>query len=273
MEKEELLLCKRFQELATSADYKYSNTFTSFLTLNEVSLFYQKIRELPNVPFSMFGGYLEAERKMICFHGETHRIETAKHVGTYNEIELTVDEMNEMYPICCVQISPVHTKFCDALTHRDYLGALMNLGIDRSKLGDILIDSKETRQAYLFCDRYIAGYIKDTLVKVKHTNVTCKLVDYDEQEITQDFIEVHGTVSSIRLDAMIAVAFKTSRSSITGLIEGGKVFVNGKETVSNSYILKENDIVSVRGMGKFIYTGSANQTKKGRYSVTIKRYN
>jgi RNA-binding protein YlmH len=86
------------------------------------------------------------------------------------------------------------------------------------------------------------------------------------------YTEVVGTVSSVRLDSILAVAFHTSRSSLSGLIEGGKVFVNSKEVLSNSYLLKENDVVSVRGLGKFLYVGTSYQTKKGRLSVKILLY-
>ena len=268
-DKENQILCKRFQELARMAEYKYMNTFTSFLTLNEVSLFYQKINELPNIPFSIFGGTMDSERKMICFHGEEHLIEHAKRKGSHNEIMLEMDEYQVIYPITCIHISPVSQKFSDDLSHRDFLGAIMNLGIERSVIGDILLEDNE---GYVFCEEIIGDYIVEQLRKIKHTNVNCEKIQLKEFQIEPKFIEVFGTVSSVRLDAVISTAFKISRSKITGYIEGGKVFVNGKETVSNSYILKENDIVSVRGMGKFIYAGTAYQTKKGRYSITIRRY-
>ena len=71
---------------------------------------------------------------------------------------------------------------------------------------------------------------------------------------------------------MIALAFSSSRSSMLGLIEGGIVFVNGKMVVSNGHPLKPEDIVSVRGYGKFRYDGMAGTTKKGRCSVTVQKY-
>ena len=69
-----------------------------------------------------------------------------------------------------------------------------------------------------------------------------------------------------------SLAFSSSRSSMLGLIEGGKVFVNGKMVVSNGHPLKPEDIVSVRGYGKFRYDGMAGTTKKGRCSVTVQKY-
>lgn len=269
LEKENQILCKRFIELARSASYKYMNTFTPFLNLNEVNLFYQTMEELPDVSYSMFGGTLDAERRMICFHGESHWVEGKKFTNNHNEVELELSECKKIYPIACVHIVPLNQKFSDELSHRDFLGAILNLGVDRNRVGDIRIKENE---GYVFCEENISEYIIDSLTKIKHTNIRCEKMDWKEFDIQPNFIDIQGTVTSVRLDAVIATAFKTSRSQITGFIEGKKVFVNGKETISNSYQPKENDVISVRGMGKFIYAGTMYQTKKGRYSIKVKRY-
>jgi len=269
-DKESQILCKRFEELARSAEYKYQNTFSAFLSMNEISLFYQFNSGNIVIPYSMFGGALDSERKMICFHGETYRVEDAMTTRNRNERVLSYEEYQEMYPIECIHIEPLNQKFADDLSHRDFLGAIMNLGIERSTIGDILI---KENSGYVFCQQGISDYIVTMLEKIKHTNVRCKKIPIEDFNIQPNFIEITGTVSSVRLDSVISTAFKISRSQMIGYIEGGKVFVNGKETLSSSYNLKENDIVSVRGMGKFIYAGTSHQTKKGRYSITIKRYN
>lgn len=269
IEKEEQLLCKRFIELARTAQLQYRNTFTSFLNLNEINLFYQTKNNLPDVSYSMFGGFMNADRRMICFHGEEYEVETMALTKDRNEITLAYETMYSLYPIDCVRIRPVNKKFSDELTHRDVLGALMNLGIERAKIGDILL---EENNAYVFCDRCICTYLMEHLMKVKHTTVSCDFIQAQGLQIEPKFTMVHGTVTSQRLDAIIATAFQKSRNSVTDYISGKRVFVNSKQELSNSYILKENDIVSVRGLGKFIYVGTTYQTKKGRFSVTIKRY-
>ena len=76
----------------------------------------------------------------------------------------------------------------------------------------------------------------------------------------------------MRLDTVLSVAFPMSRSRLTGLIEGGKVFVNGRLTTSNGYRLKEEDIISVRGMGKLVYQGILSETKKGRQYIQVGKY-
>lgn len=249
MNKEELLLLKRMKDLAFQADVRGYSTFTDFLNLNEMNILYSSLKEFPSVNYYLWGGYEEAERKVLCFYNGT--------IST-NEFDITM-----------VEIKPVSHKFSDDLSHRDFLGALINLGIDRSKLGDILI---KDNVGYVFTTPVIGQFIIDQLNKIKHTNVTCNTRTLTDIDIKPNLKEIRGSISSVRLDSLIALAFNTSRSSMTGLISGGKVFVNGKLTESNSFVPKEGDIVSVRGHGRFIYRGITNQTKKGRFFATVLKY-
>ena len=267
-EKEDQLLCKRLKELARIADLKYADIFTDFLNLNDLNLFYQLKNDLPNIQYSLFGGYENAERRMLCFHGQ--EIQGNYECKDRNECLLPMEVAKEHYPIQCIHIQPMNKKFSDAFSHRDFLGAVLNLGIERDKIGDILIKENE---GFLFCHKNMSQYILDHLNKIKHTNVTCEVLRKADFNIEPSYIDITGTVTSVRLDSILAVAFQTSRSSISGYISGGKVFVGGKQVLSNSYVLKENEIVSIRGLGKFCYLGTSYQTKKGRLLVHIKKYN
>lgn len=249
MNKDEQLIQKRMKDLAYQADSKGYTTFTDFLNLNEMNILYSSLKELPPVKYLLWGGYEEAERKVLSFYTDT--------IST------------EEFDIIILEIKPMNQKFSDELSHRDYLGAILNLGIDRSKLGDILI---KDNVGYVFTNQVIGNYIIEHLTKIKHTNVTCCMCMHGDIDIKPTFKEIKGSISSIRLDAIIALAFQTSRSSMTGLISGGKVFVNGKLIQSNSYVLKEGDIVSVRGHGRFIFQGITNQTKKGRLFAMVSKY-
>ena len=99
-------------------------------------------------------------------------------------------------------------------------------------------------------------------------------------ELTEDFSHVYtpkvmrisGTVSSLRLDSVIALAFSASRSSLIAYITAGKVFVNGKQIVSNSYTLKEQDIISIRGLGRARFIEAGYETKKGRLHITVEKF-
>ncbi|MEG1458991.1 MAG: YlmH/Sll1252 family protein [Acetivibrio sp.] len=262
-EKEDILFCKRVKELSQRASQKGIYTFSDFANLNELNLFHKTIREVSDIDYHLWGGYPEAERRVICFKGKYSLQKSAclsHEDDSFNDV---------VFPIQCLSIKPVQEKFSDILGHRDYLGAILNLGIERSKIGDILVLEKE---AFVFCHMGIAEFLIDNLNKIKHTKVTINMVTYESSQIRPKTEEIFGTVSSVRLDVLLGIAFSASRSSLTGLISGEKVFVNGKLITSNSFIPNENDIVSVRGYGKFIFRSIQKQTKKNRYRILIEKY-
>ena len=92
------------------------------------------------------------------------------------------------------------------------------------------------------------------------------------KDYSPDFEEIRGTVASVRLDSLLPLAFSSSRTRLSGLIEGAKVFVNGRLVTSNGYQVQEGDIISVRGMGKFRYDGAGQRTRKNRIYVVIHKY-
>jgi len=241
---------KRLLDLAQTAYKRGIVTYSDFLNLNELNIF-QGIRpKLSYLSTESFGGYELAERQIVAF---------------LPDALVFCPE----YPIACLKLSPLQEKFAENLTHRDYLGAVLNLGIDRSRVGDILV---EERQAYLFCHEKIADYICENLTRIRHTVVMTVRVEREEFSYEPKYEEVTGTVASVRLDSLLSLAFHASRSSLTGLIEGGKVYVNGKLITSNGYQPKEGDMVSVRGMGRFQFKSLGGQSKKGRNYVTVWRY-
>ena len=126
--------------------------------------------------------------------------------------------------------------------------------------------------AWIFCHEKIADYIIENLTRVRHTTMKLSMVDNPEHIPEPEFQEINGTCASVRLDALIGLAFQTSRNSMVPFIEGGQVFVNGKLITSNGYEPKDGDIISVRGKGRFRYEGVSRQTKKGRNSVKLLRY-
>lgn len=252
-DKEEQIFRKRLLDLANTAYHRGICIYSDFLNLNEQNIVSSLKNELPKMKYFTSGGFQDAERKILCFCGD----------------DIITEEAELNYPIDCIKVVPLNQKFSDSLNHRDFLGAVLNLGLERGKIGDILINENE---GYIFAHHGISEYIVDQLIKVKNTMVRTSIIKRKEFDYKPKYTEVTGTVSSVRLDSILAVAFHTSRSSLSGLIEGGKVYVGGKLILSNSYTLKENDIVSVRGLGKFIYVGTSYQTKKGRYSVKVLLY-
>ena len=254
MTREEELFQRRLIDLANTAWNRNIITYTDFLNLNEQNIYHNTLGQLSFTESRPFGGYECAERQMVAFIPDAF---------------LNALEERPFYPISCIKITPLNAKFSDQLSHRDYLGSLMNLGIDRSKTGDIVIQDEA---AYLFCHEKIADYLCQELTRIKHTTVNCQICDLNELHYEPKLQEITGTVASIRLDALLSLAFNTSRSSLVGLIEGGKTFVNGKLITSNGYHVKEGDIVSVRGLGRFRFCETLTATKKGRYLVKIEKY-
>ena len=258
-EKEELITKKRLLESAQLAYQKEIVVYTDFLGLAEQNLFYTSVREFPPVTYSCYGGTFGAERFCIAFDGRE----------PVSGLKKTEPDEYYLFPVVCIGITPSSQKYGEPLTHRDYLGALLHLGITRSKIGDIYIKEK---QAYVFCTEPIAEFICKELCTIKHTLVHCEITIPDEEELKPEFKEITGTVASLRLDAFLSVAFQGSRSSLSAFIDGGKVYVNGRLVTKAGQTLSAGDIVSVRGKGRFIVTEIKNLTKKGRIVVTINKY-
>ena len=250
MTREEQQLEKHFRDLARTAYQRGIAVFSDFLNLNELNIFQSLRGEFSYLETETFGGYELAERQIAVFRPEAPVF--------YAD-----------YPVKCLKITPLNAKFAEDLNHRDYLGAVLNLGIDRACLGDILV---EEDAAYLFCLERMADFIRDNLIRIRHTSVYVEQVEAENFHYEPKYKEVSGTVASVRLDKLLALAFNASRSSLTVLIEGGKVFVNGKLVTSNGYEPKEGDLISVRGMGRFRFRGTGGQSKKGREYVILWRY-
>ena len=250
MEKDQGLK-NRFKELALKSYNQGIFTFTEYLGLAEQDVINQIESELRYVGYKIFGGTDDGERVIVRF-------------GNEEELGYSVD-----YPIKCLVIRPLMQKFAEDLTHRDFLGALMNLGIKREKLGDIIIHENE---GYLFCLEQIADYIVDNLTRVKHTSVTVEIENNSEKIshlYKDDYKSQIILVDSKRLDAIIAKTYKISRTSSLNLFVAGKVYVNGRQCTSNSQLIKNGDIISVRGKGRIKYMGNEGVSKKGRTRLEI----
>lgn len=251
MDKETEVLKKRITDLANQSYRNNMFTFTSFLSLAEQQLIDEVKKEIGTVHVTLFGGNDLSERVIARFG---------------NPEELGYEQE---FPIVCVHMKPLVKKFADVLTHRDFLGALMNLGIERSTIGDINIKENE---CYLFCLDKMAPYICNELTRVKHTSVMCSVTD-----MAQDILQVEPTyyeilVSSSRIDGVISKVYHLSRSQSIELFRAKRVFVNGKCQENNSYFLKEGETITVRGFGKFLYTRQIAVTKKDKLRLEIGKF-
>lgn len=242
-------------KLLDTANQAYKNntfTFTNFLSMSELSIFYSMRQQLSFIDFEVFGGNDICERCVLKF-------------GNKDILGYDID-----YPIDTIKICPMTPKFAENLSHRDYLGALMNLGIKRELLGDILIKEKI---AYLFCLDHITDFIITNLHQVKHTGVKLmKVESADLAEVSQKKENLDLIAASARIDAVVSSITKLSRSKVKELFLAKKIFVNGMCNENVSYNLKSNDILVIRGVGKFIFIGNGKETKSGRVYVNLQKY-
>ena len=245
------LLKKRFIELANKSYNAGIFVFTDFLGLSEQSAFSEIKKEIRGIPYTAFGGADGTERVMIRF-------------GSEEDLGYEVP-----FPISVIKAEPVSQKFADKLTHRDFLGAILNLGIERSTLGDIAIIDNV---GYIFASDDIAEYITSSLTKVKHTDMRLKIVEeLPEGELYKTElrrIQANGE----RIDAIIAKVFGMSREDSSTLFKKRLVFVDGRCTENTSYIPKEGEVISVRGHGRMIYRGYDSFTKKGKMNIVVEVY-
>ena len=244
LKKDEELFKKRLIELDNNAYSKGIPVFSDFLNLYEQSVFHQ-LKYISR--HTLYGGYDGAERVIAIFHD-----------GEY-----------EYSPIVCIKISSINPKYSEKLSHRDYLGSILGLGIDRSKVGDILLFDGF---AYVFVIDKISDYIVDNLTRVKNTpvNVACC---YDETAFKEpDLKEITGSISSLRLDTVLSLAFGMSRSKVITFINDGVVFVNGRIVTTNSFSISDGDIISVRHLGRVKFDTVLGNTKKDRLFVRILKY-
>ncbi len=248
---EEDLLKRKVLDTANQAFNHNIYTYTNFLSISELSVVNSFKKELSFIDYDIYGGNPVCERQLIRFGSP----------GLYG--------YDAGYPITTLKISPLSVKFAEKLEHRDYLGALMNLGIERELLGDIII--KET-DAYVFCISHIADYICDNLDTIRHTHVSCSTCTENVPALKPTLEDIRIIAASPRIDAVVAAITRLSRSSSGELFSSKKVFVNGQCMENKSMHLKTDDILVIRGTGKFIYVGDESETRKGRTYLTLKKY-
>lgn len=242
MTDEERFLQARLQELSDRSYQTGTWQFSDFLSLGEQNL-------MPAFSISTLeGGYDAAERRLAAFGGEDL-------CGYWEEP-----------PIAILHISPVQNRFADNLTHRDYLGALMSLGLKRSCLGDIVMNEAD---AYLICLASISDYICRELNTIRHTSVRCSICKSIPDGILKQPEEKRIPVASLRTDVLISTVFHLSRGEAKECFEKDLVFCNGRLVTSPGYQPTEGSIISLRGRGRFRFLTMEGQTKKGRLLATV----
>lgn len=225
-------------------------TNTGFLSLQQQEMARYLFGDTPDIV--SFGGYEDAERKMLVYLPDYLDADTLKEDGS---------------PLVCLRATFYEG---DSPSHRDFLGALMGAGVARETLGDICVGKG-------ICDFFvtteIAPYILQNFTGAGRTKLHLAQISLRDVEIAQpETKEIRDTVASIRLDSIVASGFRMGRSAAAQYIAAGKAAINGLPCDKPDRPVPEGAKVSVRGLGKIKLKSVGGQTKKGRISVVIDRY-
>lgn len=238
---------KRMKELSLRAYTADIPVFTDFLTPAEQS----DILTCRDIHSAVYfdGGYENAERRMCCFYGGPGPAPA--------------------FPISILCIEPLSPKYAEKLSHRDILGAVLSLGIERKLTGDIIPGLERT---YIFCACHIADFICGQLKSIRHTSVRATEVFELPALLAAPPAVKELIVPSLRLDAVISRVYGIPRSDAQNAITAAMVYVNSRQMLNTSYILKEDDLVSVRHQGRFRYVSTEGVTKKENLRVSLLVY-
>lgn len=246
---EEKLLIAKIDDLYKKCDKYASAVFSAFLDPASQAIVAEKCGSRVGYNVKMFGGFDEAERKVF---------------GVFNEWEQPDDSA------FAISVVSIKSKGAARLTHRDYLGAILSLGIDRGKVGDILV---EDTYALVFVADDIAEYIGNNISKIGKCGVQTQVCAAADAHIPPRRFELINVVAaSERLDAVIAAALNISRSNAVSAIEGARVQINHKVCENVSQKLCVGDLISVRGFGRVVLEDMGGVTRKGRRHITLKKF-
>lgn len=245
---EKQILLARMEDLARQAE-QIGTAGSKFLTPGEVQLVRQQYQTRRDVTLILDGGFDGAERQIAVFVNPDW--------GVYEREDV-------------LRLLKLSYREQDGLTHRDILGALMGLGLKREVIGDILCDKPP---AYLVCLREIAGFVKESLIKVGRTGIGVTEAAPEETPARTEKLTVKTiTVASLRLDVLISAAFRMSRSEAAALIAAGRVSVDHLPCESTSKEVKEGAVLSVKGFGRAALLSVGGRSRKDRLYVQIGSY-
>ncbi|MCX7923240.1 MAG: YlmH/Sll1252 family protein [Clostridia bacterium] len=248
---EDKLLVSKILDKASKACNISRVVHSDFLDPYQQGVVERALTGCKDINYMFTGGYAGAERMILMF---------SPNFMPFDDYE------NSYAPLKTVHLV---SKSRDVLSHRDYLGALMSLGIKREKIGDILVRED-------ICDIIVledmAEYIASNLDRVANTRVEPELKYIDELEVPELKVkEISTTVASLRLDCIASAGFGVSRSKIVDFIKAEKVNLNWEMTDSLTKQVKEGDTISIKGKGRVLLEKVGNTTKKGRVGVLLKK--
>lgn len=245
---EDRLLIAHIGDMLDICGKQLTPKFSAFLSEGQAALAGEFLGYCGADNFMLYGGYEGAMRVML---------------GVFPSYD---EPCGDVFPIKAVKISG---KFCGSLSHRDYLGSLMSLGIDRNQTGDIVCGE----DTFVFLTSAAAELAVGSISKIGRTGVKCCFAGEDENIVREDrFSEISCTLSSLRLDCALSGALRISREKSAALIRSGAVSLDHKVCTSVSASVKESGVLSVRGFGRFLVYKTGDVTKKNRIHTVFRKY-
>ena len=251
---EERYLMRHIEDLADAAFSRGIARYSAFLSDREQDLARAALgRAGVRDGWRFDGGWPEAERRVLCLEPEY----------SYGEC-----------PVRCVQLQCRALPGAALPAHKDYLGSLMGLALKREALGDILLPADAPGTAYVFALEPAAKLICRELCQAGRTEVSTRLLEPEEIPAfpAPERQLLTATVSSLRLDSVLAVGFSLSRGKAAEAVTSGRVQVNWTDCQKPDRPVAQGDTLTLRGLGKCVLEEVGHQTKKGRVFVTLKRY-
>lgn len=246
--KDNYQLLNRLDDYIDLALYKYTTSTTRFLNPAEQSLAIDKLTKTKGIKYKIEGGYEQSERNIIIIYPDEDYI-----------------ELDEYLALAKVDFTKYDRKY---LNHRMILGSVLALGIKRDGVGDIILD---TECGYIVATKQMAKYIAENLVQVGGANVSTTYID-STAEATLNLKEpkiITGTIASLRIDCILSLALKISRTKACDLIANQLVFVNWQLATKSTMQIEENQIITVRKKGRIILKSIGNASRKNRIWVEV----
>ena len=250
---EDRLMLSKVLDRARQARERNIPAATDFLSPQQQAQALDALRlaGVPETGYALHGGYDGAERRVLLFLPDW----------------LEAEDAASQSPVRCLRAS-FREEY--ALTHRDFLGSLMGMGIVREKIGDILVGSGS---ADILALESVADFLLQSWDSAGRAKLAVEEIPPEHIHIPQVRCEeVRDTVSSLRLDAVASAGFRMARGKAAALIESGRVQLNWRECTKPDRVLQAGDTVSARGLGKFQLAEVGGVTRKGRTSIVVKRY-
>ena len=247
---EDRLLLAKLWDKITAGMRKNIPANTCFLSPRELEMARYLFGDVPGL--YAFGGYADAERKMLIYLPE------------YLEEDALYDSDS---PCVCLRASFYQA---DSPSHRDFLGALMGAGIGRETVGDICVGKS---QCDFFVTAEMAPHLLQSFTSAGRTKLHLSQIPLAQAQIPEPEVrEIKDTLASLRLDSVISSGFRIGRSLASQYISAGKASIDGLPCEKPYKPVAEGSRVSVRGLGKIRLVQINGKTKKDRISVVIHRY-